>query len=706
MTSPSPEFSPNPKRSTESVEGSVEKDSLNYKERMSKDPAAKVLEAAYYLRRAYFAYNVEQHRDAGHGDSQSINEANQSLTSAFAEDGDMEGGYELIQLRDKLRAEKRGPNKSEKRFLSYVNSVESYYKAHSELELTSVGGLQTDENETTQQKIDRTIHDNQEALDDLDGDNSDEAEEARIELKKDIKALEYYKDTLDKDSILSDDSWSVSEYLENQRSADSNKALGRHAWEYRAVARAMNLLATSGYASAKSINVQRLKRAPELEPVAIPSDTQTTPKEQIVERKQNQKFEQQTPQKVTRIEPKSEPKLQTEPKPQSQSSENSSIKKDPDHLTNEQSKARRKEALGRTILKLYGGSGTIDGKKFHREGVRNELAREKSKIFQNWLIKKEIGRTALGLFGIDTAKRQQKIHGLEEKFIRLADKKFGLENYDAIKSGDLDDDEKMEQLQNANEIEMNALRAKTSEHMRNTLVARFCKAVGTFEWRNNKNKAAWIFGGVAVAAASIATGGMLPVMMASSTLAAARLDKKIRGMPSATKRTSSVELQNEIKADYRSEMLKLRDAEKLMQKAKRKFDKNIAAGMTEKEAKKKFNKATAGNILKAGNEVTSYPYRIGLRAAMRRFDKDMNWEVGKRLGILGGMGAVAVGGSYLGSAIAGIDSGNWIGRSPVTDAWHDFAGPARFNPSEWPSIDMTNPETYNYIAQNYRITGN
>lgn len=709
MTSPSHESGPNFHRSVESVESAIDSDQLSFQERKKKDPAARVLDAAFYLRRAYFTYNIERQKDLGLGERESVNEANKSLATAFTEDGDMEGGYELMQLRDTLRAEKRGPNKVEKRFLSYVNSVESYYKAHAELEFSGEGGLYADQDETAVQKIDNTIRDNQQTLDDLDGDNSDDAKDARVELKKDIEALKFYKSTLDQEDYLSIKNWHASEYLKNLQSAEASKELGRQAWEYRASARAMNLLATSGYASAKAVSVQKLKRAPELEPVVILDDA-PVPARVVSTPTQPAQPKQRHPQRQ-QVQPDAAPMPAPAPtsKPDAQPVQQRSVDSNNGPANEKLSKSKRDAVLSRTLLKLYGSSENVAGTQVQREGVRNELAREKSKIFQNWMSKREIGRTVLSAFGVDAAKRQEKIYKLEEKFIRLADKKFGLENYDAIKSGLLDDDEKMEQLQIANEVEMNALREKTSEHMRNTLVAKFCKAVGTFEWKNNKHKAAWIFGGAAVAAATIATGGMLPIMMATSTVAVARLDKKIRGLPNATKRMSSVELQDEIRADYASEMFDLRVAEKAMQKAKKKYDKAIAEGVSLKEAKRKYDKATAGNILKGHDEkIVAYPYRIGLRAAMRRFDKDMNWEVGKRLGILGGIGAVAVGGSYLGSAIAGVGYdhlGSWVGQSPFSEAWHDFVGPANFDPSMFSSVDMSNPEIYKHIAQNYRIVG-
>lgn len=296
----------------------------------------------------------------------------------------------------------------------------------------------------------------------------------------------------------------------------------------------------------------------------------------------------------------------------------------------------------------------LDGNGQDIKGVRNELAEAKAKIFRNT----KIGRKVMGLLGVDVA---QEMKVLEKKYVKLTERKFGLENYFSLRG--ISHEEKTETLVESVEAEQNKLRQKTSEHMRNTLVGRFCKAIGTYEWRSWKSKHYWI-AGIGLMASPF-TGG-LSGAAAAALLTAAKIDKSVRGMPEATKRMSSAELEKRIGQ-------RALEIHKKLAKSKKKYEQEVQKA-----------KAAGDAIPPRPPELNGdfYRYRFAMREALRRFDGDINWELGKR-GLALGIGATAAAGYHLGSAAAGFGFDRTGDAFGVGNTWNELFGPAEMHMSEW-----------------------
>ncbi len=343
--------------------------------------------------------------------------------------------------------------------------------------------------------------------------------------------------------------------------------------------------------------------------------------------------------------PAEQVKQPSEPKPQN-NSEQTQSQSAPERPTKDLEKQIEKKHK-KVVERLDGNGQDI-------KGVRNELAEAKAKIFRNT----KIGRKVMGLLGVDVA---EEIKVLEKKYVKLTERKFGLENYFTLRG--ISHEEKTETLVEAVEAEQNKLRQKTSEHMRNTLVGRFCKAIGTYEWRSWKSKHYWI-AGVGLMASPF-TGG-LSGAAAAALLTAAKIDKSVRGMPEATKRMSSAELEKRIGQ-------RALEIQKQLAKTKKKYEKEVQKAKADGDPVPPRPPELNGDF---------YRYRFAMREALRRFDGDINWELGKR-GLALGIGATAAAGYHLGSATAGFGFNRTGDAFGLNNTWNDLFGPAEMHMSEW-----------------------
>lgn len=317
---------------------------------------------------------------------------------------------------------------------------------------------------------------------------------------------------------------------------------------------------------------------------------------------------------------------------------------------------RIERKLQEVILDLDGGTKEINGRMVQIEGVRNELARIESRIIRN----SKIGRFVMKLVGVDVAQERAEAR---KRYVYATGLKFGLETSIEVEDKLIDAKEiELRELRSL-EAESNALRQLTSEHMRNTLVARFCRALGKFEFRDRKSWLKW--GGITGAAliAAPMTGGA-SMAAAAALMAAAKADASWRGLPSATKRMTSGRL--------------LRRMRELQSNPEPIREEALKAGYENVDELKK--------------------YQLGMLESLKRFDADMTWERAKRVSALGVGAVAAAAGNFVGSAVDfhGDSVYGWMG-----DKWTEFVGTDKptINLNEWSSLEE-------YLRDHYNITYN
>ncbi len=309
--------------------------------------------------------------------------------------------------------------------------------------------------------------------------------------------------------------------------------------------------------------------------------------------------------------------------------------------------------LERVNTTLNGGEMTVGGETVVREGVRKELARLEARIIRNH----KIGRFVMGMFNqdvegelrtarakyLDTTSRKFEI---EQEIARLTNGQLGLNVISSV-------DQEVESQQH----EMNLLREQTSKHMRNTLIAKFCRAIGKFELNNKKS---WLKYGAILGTGIIAapfTGGT-SAAAAAALLAATKNDSAWRGLPSATNRMSSAQ-----------HIDKIRD---------------------------KINEYNQAARVARNNGHQLPPrhsrYMLGMMASLDRYERDINrWEVWKRVAPFG-FAALAGSAGMIAGSIAdhyGDKLYSWIGGET-----NHFFGPAEMDPSKYPGLPNSGlPET-------------
>jgi|GEM_PF-2732947 len=606
------------------------------------DPAAHVIDVARRWRNAQYR-------------------AGNSIRGIFDENTGADNGRHLMWLAETLRAEQRPADTVkpyEEKFLDYINLDAQYNNALNRIDMQVLSGGSSDNADV--QKI-RNVEVIRDELQKKHDDPTITQSEKR-KLERDVKALNRY---IQNNGHLNPNGIDFAGYylatsVESENNPDdptkqmdaarAEQLFDEHVEDTQLMFEAAMVIqkykdenGRQVYASGKAArkDVRRLAEDPALRYVEVPGyERQSVP----------------APKDHSEGSAGDEEKKAEKDKQEPQAQNQQDIAAQLEEAKRQHKRQRIERKLQEVIIDLEGGTKEINGRLVQIEGVRNELARIESRIIRN----SKIGRFVMKLFGVDVAQERAEAR---KRYVYATGLKFGLENYIEAEDKLIDAEEIERRELRSLEAESNALRQLTSEHMRNTLVARFCRALGKFEFRDRKSW--WKWGGITGAAliAAPMTGGA-SVAAAAALMTAAKADASWRGLPSATKRMTSSSL-----------LVRMRelqsDPEQIRKEALKAGYKNV-------------------NGLKK--------YQLGMLESLKRFDADMTWERAKRVSALGVGAVAAAAGNFVGSAVDfhGDSVYGWMG-----DKWTEFVGTDKptINLNEWSSLEE-------YLRDHYNITYN
>ncbi len=605
------------------------------------DPAAQVIDVARAWRRSF-------HR-AGYEKAQ--------VASMFDPNAGMDGGSELLELIDELRATERPANEYqlyEARFLQHIQVETALNEASGRIDeqkLKTAGDLRGEK--AIQQNV-RTIQKDLETQRDK-AEQDGETRKQR-ELEHQIDVLTFFLGT--GGEIPSDPA--AEEYVSTHRALAEGSATEEEAQrataniddydkEARILTEAWEIIADNkfGRPSNRANNTWKLGSDSQLDYRAVEGYSKAG-KEQERQRAEAQVYAARAA------------------------------------ARKRQRDAINKELYGYTEKQEFGEEKSIT-----HLGVVDKLAKEKSKIIRNNDIGKRFMRWR---FGNDVAERKfeeleeqrggglgrfvlrkllnidrhKKIRELEDDFARLTHAKSNADIQEAHANGEIIGSEE-QQLEiyssmrtKSMQDEVYNLRSEITKRMQETRMARLTKALSSMEFKDKekRKRTLWKLGGVAVAGVGLGlmTGGIASgVVLAGSAVTAAKIDSRTRGLPEMTKRLPQKELLQRI------------DREVAMQRARRQW--------AEENGEPTDN---LGEVM---------PYRIGIRELLKQVDKDTARELGKRVAVVGGFGAVGL------TALGVVPSVTGFGSETVSHASSNF-----YNDTWRPIADSISRATSDYMS--------